>query len=168
VAEAQTFEMRSGSLLSLQARPGPWLERLAPGLSQLPPGRRLDAATPQGQALWLRLGPEQWWCWRAQASEPPLQTVQSAAGDEPHAGVELGDAYPACVLGASAQALLSCGCDLDFERLPADFAGRTRLAGFSVVLARLDSAAWCIWVEASLAHSLQQWLARTQALLSRP
>lgn len=162
MADVQVFEMRTGGLLSLQTQAAPWLERLAPGLPQLAPCRQLR----HGPALWLRLGPHEWWCWQAEATEPPWQAVGDAAGDAPHACVDLSDAHTACVLGPDAQALLSCGCDLDLEQLPADFAARTRLASFTVVLARRPDGAWWLWTEASLAQSLQRWLARTQALLS--
>ena len=52
------------------------------------------------------------------------------------------------------------------EQLATDFAGRTRLAAFTVVLARQPSqpGAMRLWVESSLAQSLQLWLARAAAL----
>ncbi len=167
MAENDAFKMHTGRLLSLQAQAGPWLEALAAGLSHLPPGRCMSANTPQGTVQWLRLGHEEWWCWQDQGGDtaPLLQAVAQAAGAEPHACVDLSDAHPACVLVA-AQALLSCGCELDFERLPQNFAGRTRLEAFTVVLARTPAGAWCLWADASLAQSLQQWLTRTQALLA--
>jgi heterotetrameric sarcosine oxidase gamma subunit len=165
VADSNTFEMRAGCLLSLRARPGPWLERLAGGLSQLAPCRQLR----QAQTLWLRLGPDEWWCWQdgAGADARALQdAIETAAQGQFHACVDLSDAHALCLLGAPAEPLLSSGCDLDIERLPADFAGRSRLGPFTVVLAPepAQPGAMRLWVEASLDDSLRLWLSRTTAV----
>jgi uncharacterized caspase-like protein len=59
---------------------------------------------------------------------------------------------------------------LDLERLPADFAGRSRLGPFTVVLAQesAQSGAVRLWVEASLDQSLALWLERSAAVLRAP
>lgn len=164
MADSKAFFMHTGSLLSLRTRPAPWLERLAPGLSLLAPCRQLQ----HGQALWMRLGLDEWWCWQGdEAAAPALaQAIAEAAGAALHACVDLSDAQACCLLPAPAEALLSAGCDLDWERLPADFAGRTRLAAFTVVLAPEASqdGALRLWLESSLAQSLGAWLAQTAAL----
>jgi heterotetrameric sarcosine oxidase gamma subunit len=160
--------MRCGSLLSLRTRPAPWLDRLAAGLSQLPPCRQL----PQGQALWMRLGPDEWWCWWDQDmadTGATLRAIEEAAQGAFHACVDLSDAHAACLLPAPAEPLMSAGCDLDLERLPADFAGRTRLAAFTVVVAQQagQPGALRLWIESSLAQSLGAWLVQTAALQRR-
>lgn len=164
VADIHSFEMRNGCLISLRTRPAPWLDTLAPGLSQLPACRRLQS----GPALWMRLGPDEWWCWRDEEScdaRLHMQVIAKAAGGF-HDCVDLSDGHASCLLPAPAQDLLSTGCDLDIEQLATDFAGRTRLAAFTVVLARQPSqpGAMRLWVESSLAQSLQLWLARAAAL----
>lgn len=166
MADFESFHMRFGSLLSLRTRPGPWMERLAPGLSQLGPCRQLT----HGPALWLRLGPDEWWCWQdEEASDVAAlaQAISQAAGQAFHACVDLSDAHALCLLPAPAGPLLSAGCDLDLERLPADFAGRSRLGPFTVVLAPepAQSGAVRLWVEASLADSLNLWFRRTEVVL---
>ena len=165
VAEIHPFEMRNGCLLSLRAHPAPWLDTLAQGLSQLAPCRQLQS----GPALWMRLGPDEWWCWRdEEAADGPahVQAIAQAAQGF-HACVDLSDARACCLLPARAQDLLSTACDLDLELLACDFAGRSRLAAFTVVLAQEpgQAGAMRLWIESSLAQSLQLWLARSAALV---
>jgi hypothetical protein len=80
--------------------------------------------------------------------------------------VDLSDAYCALLLAPPAVDLLAQGCDLDFARLAADFAGRTRLSAYTVVLApsRTEPGAMRLWADASLAESLRAWLARAAVL----
>jgi sarcosine oxidase gamma subunit len=166
VADSQTFKLHTGCLLSLRTRPAPWLDRLAGGLSQLAPCRQLQ----HGQSLWLRLGPDEWWCWQDDAGTDASalrHAVEEAAAGAFHACVDLSDAHARCLLPAPAGPLLSAGCDLDLERLPADFAGRSRLGPFTVVMAQepAQSGAVRLWVEASLAGSLNLWLRRNGVVL---
>lgn len=164
---ADTFDLtfQPGAVLCLQTRAAPWLDQLAEGLSRLPPCRQL----PQGSVRWLRLGPEEWWCFVQSQTEDmhmPQLRIAQAAGTQPHACVDLSSAYLSCVL-PTAQDILSCGCDLDIERLPNDFAGRTRLAQFPAVVARTPEypGALRLWTEASLADSLSLWLSHTARVL---
>ncbi len=175
MADSGVHAMRRGCLLSLRAQPAPWLDALAPGLSGLPVCRQMA----QGSTLWLRLGPDEWWCWlegsqetdgAAQAAaQDAMQAVARAAGQAHHACVDLSDAYSAVLLSPPAVDLLAQGCDLDLARLADDFAGRTRLSAYTVVLApsRAEPGAMCLWADASLAESLQAWLARASDLLRR-
>jgi sarcosine oxidase gamma subunit len=162
--------MLTGCLLSLRTRPAPWLDSLAGGLSQLAPCRQLQ----NGLALWLRLGPDEWWCWHEDAGTDAStlrHAVEEAAAGAFHAAcVDLSDAHALCLLPAPAGPLLSAGCDLDLEHLPADFAGRSRLGPFPVVLAPepAQSGAVRLWVEASLDYSLALWLERTAAVVRAP
>jgi hypothetical protein len=79
VADSQTFKLHTGCLLSLRARPAPWLDRLAGGLSQLAPCRQLQ----HGQSLWLRLGPDEWWCWQDDAGTDAANASPTAAAARP-------------------------------------------------------------------------------------
>jgi len=174
VADSGVHAMGSGRLLSLRAQPAPWLDELAAGLSGLPVCRQMA----QGSTLWLRLGPDEWWCWCEGGDDPAVQEamqaamrgvierVAHAAGPAHHACVDLSDAYCTLLLAPPAVDLLAQGCDLDFARLAADFAGRTRLSAYTVVLApsRTEPGAICLWADASLAESLQAWLARAAVL----
>ena len=165
MVDSKLFQMRTGSLLSLHTRPAPWLERLAPGLSRLAPCRQLR----HGQTLWMRLGPDEWWCWWDEDKAHTgawLQAIQEAARGAFHTCVDLSDAHAACLLPAPAEPLLSSGCDLDVDSLPPDFAGRTRLAQFTVVMAKDPAQAGAIqlWTDSSLAQSLGLWLVRTAAV----
>lgn len=165
MADTSDLTLHPGAVLCLQTRAAPWLDQLADGLSRLPPCRQL----PQGAVRWLRLGPEEWWC-VAQSQTENMQAqrlrIAHAAGAQPHACVDLGSAYLSCVL-PSAQDIVSCGCDLDIEQLPEDFASRTRLAQFPVVLAREPERPGTLrlWTEASLADSLSLWLSHTARML---
>ena len=160
MAEAPDFDMRAGCLISLQTHAAPWLDLVAPGLSQLPPCRQLR----QGRHLWLRLGWNEWWCWstshEAEAGQQ-MQAIAQAAGEYFHACVDISDSVLACRIVAPFEPLLSCGCDLNLGQLPQDFAGRTRLSAFTVTLALTPDQGtdnmW-LWVESSLAASLVQWL----------
>jgi hypothetical protein len=62
--------------------------------------------------------------------------------------------------------LLSSGCELDFEGLPADLTGRSRLDPFKVVLAA-QQGAMRLWAESSLTQGLSAWLTHTAALQRR-
>lgn len=158
--KSTVFKMHAGGLLCLRTRSAPWLDALAAGLSQLAPCSQITS----GPALWMRLGPDEWWCWLGNngadvASQ--MQAIEQAA-EGFHTCVDLSDGHASCVLPAPAGQLLSAGCDLDVERL-VNFAGRTRLGPFTVVLSlQVDPADnMRLWVEASLAESLQLWLERT-------
>ncbi len=143
-----------GRLFCLRTRPQPWLEGLAPGLFALQTSRCLR----QDQVLWMRLGPDEWWCWGpADATWP--DRVPEAAGSHPHALIEISDAQQAFEMPGPAKQWLAQGCELDFERLPLDFASRTRCAAFTVVICPQGQGGW-LWVEASLAQSFAQWLQR--------
>lgn len=169
MADDRFHVIARGCLLSLRAQPAPWLDELAAGLSGLPVCRQMA----QGSTLWLRLGPDEWWCWCEGGDEAlgsvAVQAIARAAGQSHHACVDLSDAYSAFLLLPPAADLLAQGCDLDFARLATDFAGRTRLSAYTVVLApsRTEPGAMCLWADASLAESLQAWLARAADLLPR-
>ena len=172
MAEFQPLFQRSACLLSLRTSAAPWLEELAVGLSQLQVCRQLRTAQPHGSLLWMRLGPDEWWCWwqdEALDTQTRMRSIARAAGGCHHACVDISDAQVAFVSSAPAAPVLSFGCDLDFEQLPDDFAGRTRLAAFSVVLARQPGpeGAMIAWTEASLAMSLQRWFERIGSLANR-
>lgn len=151
----------SGRLWCLRARPADWLEALAPGLASLPCSRFLQG----GQALWMRLGPDEWWCWTGEGDEkaPADGLISQVAGSQPHAWIEIGDAHQAFLLQAPVQDILSQGCDLDVECVPGDLATRTRCAGFTVVICP-QTDGWWLWVEASLGQSFEQWLRRASAM----
>ncbi len=155
-----------GRLVSVRLRPGDTacLERLAPGLSQLGVCRQFQMAWDATNLLWMRLGPDEWWCWWPQAEPaqaPTLMQAVSQASDGIHSScVDLSAGQSSLMLSTSARQLLSLGCDLDFERLPGDLATRTRLGSFSVVIAPSQGQAMSLWVETSLCLSLQQWLER--------
>lgn len=168
MADFSPFFRQPGGLISLRAAAHPWLDRLAGGLSRLGVCRQLLSAPD----LWMRLGPDEWWCWwqdEARTADSVMQTIAQAADGQHHACVDISDAQVAFVSRDGAAPVLSFGCDLDFERLPGDFAGRTRLAAFQVVLARQQApqGAMLLWTESSLAESLQTWLDRSVALARR-
>lgn len=163
--------VQAGRLISLRLRASEaaYLERLAPGLSQLGICCHMPAAWAGDQLLWLRLGPDEWWCWWAQGRpEQAAGLVQALAqplAGVHHACVDLSDGQHGLFLPAPARPLLAMGCDLDVERLPENLASRNRLAGFTVVLAA-QGQGLLIWVEASLSVSLQQWLERAAEAIS--
>lgn len=158
MADSVTRPVTPGHLLCLRARPQPWLDALVPGLAGLPTSRRLQVR--EQDTLWMRLGSDEWWCWSSSGDAHHWpDRVRQAAGTHHHALVEISDAYQAIEVQTAADALLSQGCELDLERLPADFAGRTRCAAFTVVLCPLGGGA-LVWAEASLAYSLERWLNR--------
>ena len=169
MANESEYAIRSGRLLSLRAQPARWLDELAGGLSELPVCRQRFA----GSALWLRLGPDEWWSWcegaddDAGTAQAAMQAIARAAGPAHHACVDLSDAYCALRVRSPAADLLSQGCDLDFARLAANFAGRTRLSAYTVVLAPsgAEPGAMGLWADASLTQSLQAWLTRAGDLL---
>jgi heterotetrameric sarcosine oxidase gamma subunit len=158
---------QAGCLLSLRLRASDAaaLESLAPGMSQLAHldiGRQRSVIWSGEPLLWLRLGPDEWWCWWAQGQQAQvlMQSMAQALQGVFHACVDLSDGQQCLLLAAPARSLLPLGCDLDFERLPTDLATRTRLASFPVVLAATADQGMLLWVEASLSLSLQQWLRR--------
>jgi heterotetrameric sarcosine oxidase gamma subunit len=158
---------QAGCLLSLRLRASDAaaLELLAPGLSQLAHldiGRQMAVIWSGEPLLWLRLGPDEWWCWCAQGHQAQvlMRSVAQALQGVFHACVDLSDGQQCLLLAAPVRSLLSLGCDLDFERLPRELATRTRLASFPVVLAVTADQGMLLWVEASLSLSLQQWLTR--------
>ena len=106
MAEAPDFDMRAGCLISLQTHAAPWLDLVAPGLSQLPPCRQLR----QGRHLWLRLGWNEWWCWstshEAEAGQQ-MQAIAQAAGEYFHACVDISDSVLACRIVAPFETLLA-------------------------------------------------------------
>lgn len=164
---------QAGRLLSLRLRASDAaaLEPLAPGLAQLAQldiGRQRSVIWSGEPLLWLRLGPDEWWCWWAQGrqAQPLMQSVAQTLQGIFHACVDLSDGQQALLLAAPARPLLRLGCDLDFERLPGDLATRTRLASFPVVLAATADQGMLLWVEASLSLSLQQWLRRAAVAVS--
>ncbi len=154
MADGWVCPPREGRLFCLRARPQPWLEALAQGLFALQTSRCLR----RGQMLWMRLGPDEWWCWGAVDTAWP-DRVREAAGSHPYALIEISDAQQAFEIPGSAQQWLAQGCELDFERLPPDFASRTRCAAFTVVICPQAQSAG-LWVEASLAQSFDQWWQR--------
>lgn len=165
----------SEQLLAVRALPASseWLDAIAPGLASLGACRQLSCVSGVGRGLWLRLGPDEWWCWRlaheVSAHDLPLAIDERAQG-RPHACVALGDGHQAFFLPERAAEILSVGCDLDWQGLPLNFAGRTRLGGFSVVVARQPDRpqALMLWVEASLGLSLGQWLQQAARVVGRP
>lgn len=163
--------VQAGRLISLRLRASEaaHLERLAPGLSQLGLCCHMPADWAGEQLLWLRLGPDEWWCWWAQGRPAQaaglMQALAQPLAGVHHACVDLSDGQQALRLTAPARPLLSTGSDLDVEHLPENLATRTRLAGFTVVLAA-QGQGLLIWVEASLSLSLQQWLERAAEAIS--
>lgn len=152
MAETVSWQTREGSLFCLRTRPQPWLDGLVPGLSALQTSRSLRA----GHALWMRLGPDEWWCWTP-ADTVGAERVPELAGRDVYALIDLSDAQQAFEIRGAVHDGLSQGCELDFERLPPDFASRTRCAAFSVVICPQGEACY-LWTETSLARSLGQWL----------
>lgn len=163
---------QSGRLISLRLRPEDTacLEQLAPGLSQLGICRQFQMTWADANLLWLRLGPDEWWCWWAQGqaaqAQALIEAVSQATAGIHSSCVDLSAGQRGLLLGASAMQWLSLGCDLDAERLPQDLATRTRWASFPVVLAVAPGQTLLLWVEASLNQSLQQWLERAARQLA--
>lgn len=153
MAEGLSWQVCPHRLWVLRTRSRDGLDALAPGLSDLPTSRCLR----HGQALWMRLGPDEWWCQSGTEEAPPGLPERHAAGRSAEVLIDLSNAHVMLQLRGSVFEVLSQGCDLDFERLPPDSAVRTRCAAFTVVLCpqgdRLD-----VWIEASLAQSFQAWL----------
>jgi heterotetrameric sarcosine oxidase gamma subunit len=112
----------------------------------------------------MRLGPDEWWRWTISddAQEWPGLALAAASASH-HDLLEISDAYQAFRLEGAAMGLLSQGCELEVERLPSGFAGRTRCAAFTVVLCPEGSGLW-LWAEASLAESFEGWLQRAAAV----
>jgi sarcosine oxidase gamma subunit len=104
----------------------------------------------------MRLGPDEWWCWTP-ADTVGAERVPELAGRDVYALIDLSDAQQAFEIRGAVYDGLSQGCELDFERLPPDFASRTRCAAFSVVICPQGEACY-LWTETSLARSLGQWL----------
>lgn len=171
-----TVRPQPGRLLSLRLRPhdSGALDALAPGLSGLGLGRQHRTDFMGADLLWMRLGPDEWWCWGEHCDVLSDATVsglseaiaQATAGLH-HACVDLSDAYQCLRLGGDAQQILSFGCDLDWQRLPPDLATRTRLASWSVVLAASEELCVALWVDTSLSMSLQHWLAKAERTLAQ-
>lgn len=171
-----TARSQPGRLLSLRLRSHDRgvLESLAPGLSGLGLGRQLRTEFLGAALLWMRLGPDEWWCWWAlpdahsEATVSGLgSTIAQATAGLHHTCVDLSDAYQCLLLGVDARQILSFGCDLDWQRLPPDLATRTRLASWSVVLAASGEQAMALWVDTSLSLSLQHWLDKAARTLAR-
>lgn len=158
MAEAVSWQAREGHLLCLRTRSRSWLDGVAPGLSSLQTSRFLRA----GPALWMRLGPDEWWCWTS-AGAACAARVRQSAGAQFHALLDISDAQQAFEIQGAVRDVLSQGCELDFERLPPDFAGRSRCAAFTVVICPQLGGTY-LWVEASLARSLTQWLDQARRL----
>ncbi len=171
-----TVRCLPGRLLSLRLRSqdSGALESLAPGLSGLGLGRQLRTQFLGAALLWMRLGPDEWWCWWAHGDAQSDATVsglsqaiaQATVGLH-HACVDLSDAYQCLRLSANAWQILSFGCDLDWQRLPPDLATRTRVASWSVVLAASGDRGMALWVDTSLSLSLQQWLEKAEQTLAQ-
>ena len=171
-----TARCQPGRLLSLRLRSqdSGALESLAPGLSGLALGRQLRTQFLGAALLWMRLGPDEWWCWwahpdaHAEATVSGLsQAIGQATAGLHHACVDLSDAYQCLLLGADARQILSFGCDLDWQRLPPDLATRTRLASWSVVLAASGEQTMALWVDTSSSLSLQHWLEKAAQTLAQ-
>lgn len=171
-----TGRQQPGNLLSLRLRPQDLshLESLAPGLTGRGVGRQLRTPYLGAALLWLRLGPDEWWCWWAHDrahSEAEMsalnQSMAQATMGLHHAWVDLSDAYQCLRLGVDARRILSFGCDLNWQRLPPDLATRTRLASWSVVLAASGDREMALWVDASLRLSLQRWLGQAERTLTQ-
>jgi heterotetrameric sarcosine oxidase gamma subunit len=162
VADSALWQSYTGRLFCLRARPQPWLDALAPGLALLPVARCLR--DPRQGAVWMRLGPDEWWYWtHPGATEVLPGLVSEAAGAHHHALVEISDAHRALRLEGAACELLTQGCELDVARLPSGFAGRTRCAAFTVVVCPEGRGLW-LWAEASWAESFERWLERAAAV----
>ena len=171
-----TVRSQPGRLLSLRLRSqdSGALVSLSPGLSGLGLGCQLRTQFLGADMLWMRLGPDEWWCWWAHPDAHSDATVsglseaiaQATAGLH-HACVDLSDAYQCLLLSADAWQILSFGCDLDWQRQPPDLATRTRLASWSVVLAASGERAMALWVDTSLSLSLQHWLEKAEQTLAQ-
>lgn len=94
------------------------------------------------------------------AIETELSLVQGACVPPPGGyAIDVSHAYAAfSVEGPGAAALLAQGIALDFDRLPADFAGRTRLSEIAIVLQRRANG-YVLRCERSYGQWLAGWLA---------
>ena len=94
------------------------------------------------------------------AIETDLSLVLGACAPPPGGyAIDMSHAYVAfAVEGPGAAALLAQGIALDFDRLPADFAGRTRLGEIAVVLQRRANG-YVLRCERSYGEWLAGWLA---------
>lgn len=92
--------------------------------------------------------------------EPGLSLVLGACGPPPGGyAIDVSHGYVAfAVEGQGAAELLAQGIALDFDRLPADFACRTRLGEIAVVLQRRASG-YVLRCERSYGEWLAGWLA---------
>ncbi len=94
------------------------------------------------------------------AIEPNLSLVLGTCAPPPGGyAIDMSHGYVAfAVEGPSAAALLAQGIALDFDRLPADFAGRTRLGEIAIVLQRRAND-YVLRCERSYGEWLAGWLA---------
>ncbi|MCA3261707.1 MAG: hypothetical protein ING44_07190 [Telmatospirillum sp.] len=94
------------------------------------------------------------------AIEPDLSIVLGPCAPPPGGyAIDVTHGYVAfAVEGPGAAELLAQGIALDFDRLPADFAGRTRLGDISVILQRCASG-YILRCERSYGEWLAGWLA---------
>jgi heterotetrameric sarcosine oxidase gamma subunit len=94
------------------------------------------------------------------ALEPDMSLVLGPATPPPGGyAIDVSHSYAAfAVEGPGAAELLAQGIALDFERLPADFAGRTRLGEITVILQRRNGG-YVLRCERSYREWLAGWLA---------
>lgn len=94
------------------------------------------------------------------ALEPDMSLVLGPATPPPGGyAIDVSHSYAAfAVEGPGAAELLAQGIALDFERLPADFAGRTRLGEITVILQRRNGG-YVLRCERSYCEWLAGWLA---------
>ena len=103
------------------------------------------------------------------AIEPGLSLVLGECAPPPGGyAIDVSHAYSAfAVDGPAAADLLAQGIALDFEKLPADFAGRTRLGEIAVILSR-GPAGYVLRCERSYGEWLAGWLAEAARITSSP
>ncbi len=101
------------------------------------------------------------------AIEPELSLALGACAPPPGGyAIDVSHAYAAfAVDGAAAVDLLAQGIALDFEKLPADFTGRTRLGEVAVILSR-SAAGYILRCERSYGEWLAGWLAEAARTMS--
>lgn len=97
-------------------------------------GERAAAGTRSA----LRLGPDEWVLWGAEADAEPIRAAFAALRPaHPHSLVETGDRERTIVLsGAAAARLLAVGCPLDLEAMAVGRGTRTVFDGAVVVMVR--------------------------------